>query len=137
MLVLAALLLPGVPPGFVEAAEAAAPAPARIEVHFAVEMSSSKPSYNQLMALFKNDGLSFEPLSVLETTRQLVAQYYQLRSGALAGPPMPALLHGDGMVMSPLEGQDGVRPMLSEQARSENGPGDAQPASSPVHIAQL
>jgi hypothetical protein len=48
----------------------------------AVELSSTKPSYQQVMALFKCDGVVRQPLSVLDDTRKLVATYQKL-AGAL------------------------------------------------------
>jgi phosphonate transport system substrate-binding protein len=46
----------------------------------AAEGSHSKPSFRQLMALFKTDDLAQEPLSVLDSTRQLLASYHRLCS---------------------------------------------------------
>jgi phosphonate transport system substrate-binding protein len=42
--------------------------------------SHNKPSFKQLMALFKTDELSCEPASVLDSTRQLMASYHRLCS---------------------------------------------------------
>jgi len=50
----------------------------------AVDMSASKPAYQQIMTLFKADGVGNQPLSVLENTRELMATYLKLR--AVAAP---------------------------------------------------
>ena len=39
----------------------------------AVELSSTKPAYRQLMALFKSDAVGIQPASILDETRKLVA----------------------------------------------------------------
>ncbi|MHB1309143.1 MAG: phosphate/phosphite/phosphonate ABC transporter substrate-binding protein, partial [Limisphaerales bacterium] len=44
---------------------------AKRQVLRAVDLSSTKPSYKQLMAMFKTEGLGQQPLSVLEGTRAL------------------------------------------------------------------
>jgi ABC-type phosphate/phosphonate transport system substrate-binding protein len=44
----------------------------------AVELSSTKPAYRQLMALFKSDAVGFQPPSVLDSTRELVATFHRL-----------------------------------------------------------
>lgn len=51
---------------------------AKRQVLRAVDLSSTKPSYNQLMAMFKTQGLGQQPLSVLEGTRALVARFNEL-----------------------------------------------------------
>jgi phosphonate transport system substrate-binding protein len=45
----------------------------------AVELSSTKPSFKQIMVLFKTDQIGSEPPEVLEATRELVAAYHQFR----------------------------------------------------------
>jgi phosphonate transport system substrate-binding protein len=45
------------------------------------EESHSQPAFKQLMALFKTDELSLQSESVLDSTRQLITAYYQLRAG--------------------------------------------------------
>lgn len=53
----------------------------RQQVIKAVELSSTKPAFKQLMALFKTDGLGYEPVAALDSTRALVANYHQLGRG--------------------------------------------------------
>ena len=48
------------------------------QVFRAVELSSTKPSYQQMMALFKCDDVCSQPVSILDSTRVLVARYEQL-----------------------------------------------------------
>jgi phosphonate transport system substrate-binding protein len=48
----------------------------------AAEGSSGKPSFKQLMALFKCDGLVHQPVSSMESARQLLAKYGKLCVGA-------------------------------------------------------
>jgi phosphonate transport system substrate-binding protein len=47
----------------------------------AVDLSSVKPEFKQLMALFKTDGLVTQPISVLAGTRAFLANYHQLCAG--------------------------------------------------------
>ncbi len=47
----------------------------------AVDLSSVKPEFKQLMALFKTDSLVRQPLSALEGTRTFISTYQQLRAG--------------------------------------------------------
>jgi len=52
--------------------------------------SYTKPSFKQLMALFKTEELSCQPVAVLDSTRQLLATYHQLCAGTnQAGPIAP------------------------------------------------
>lgn len=53
----------------------------------AVELSAGKPGYKQLMALFKTDDLSNNPLTVLDGTRTLVASYHQWCDGTNGAKP--------------------------------------------------
>ena len=48
------------------------------KVFKAVELSAAKPSYRQLMTLFKADRVDFQPASALDGTRQLMARYHTL-----------------------------------------------------------
>lgn len=60
----------------------------------AAEKSFAKPSFRQLMALFKTDGLVHQPVSSLESTRELVATYRRLYAGtnqAKVTPPDPVV----------------------------------------------
>ena len=50
----------------------------------AVDLSSVKPEFKQLMALFKTDGLVNQPISALAGTRAFVANYQQLCAGTNA-----------------------------------------------------
>jgi ABC-type phosphate/phosphonate transport system substrate-binding protein len=52
--------------------------PMKAKILKAVELSSTKPSYRQLMTLFKSDGVGPQPVSRLETTRALMAGYRKL-----------------------------------------------------------
>ncbi|MBL9127056.1 MAG: PhnD/SsuA/transferrin family substrate-binding protein [Verrucomicrobiales bacterium] len=47
----------------------------------ALELSSSKPAYRQMMQLFKSDGVAVRPLSILDGTRALLARHRELTSG--------------------------------------------------------
>jgi len=47
----------------------------------AVELSSVRPEFKQMMALFKTDGLVTQPISVLAGTRAFMADYRQLCDG--------------------------------------------------------
>ena len=47
----------------------------------AAEGSSAKPSFKQLMALFKTEGLGRQPISSLQSTREFIARYHQLCAG--------------------------------------------------------
>lgn len=56
----------------------------------AAESSVDKPSFKQLMALFKTERLVRQPLSVLASTRELVATHHRLGGGMNpAQPPVP------------------------------------------------
>jgi len=48
----------------------------------ATEGSHDKPAFKQLMALFKTDELTRQPISVLENTRQLMTTYRQLSAAS-------------------------------------------------------
>jgi len=54
-------------------------------VFAAAEGSFTKPSFKQLMALFKTDDLGHQPIALLDGTRQLMANYH-----ALCASPNPA-----------------------------------------------
>jgi phosphonate transport system substrate-binding protein len=67
----------------------------------AVELSSTKPSFQQIMVLFKSDQISSEPLEVLKPTRELVAIYHQFcgetnDAGALVKVPRHLLGEMEG-----------------------------------------
>jgi len=51
----------------------------------AAEGSIGKPAFNQIMALFKSDGLVHQPVSCLESARQLLAKYHQVCSATNDG----------------------------------------------------
>jgi phosphonate transport system substrate-binding protein len=64
----------------------------------AAEGSSAKPAFQQLMALFKTDGLCHQPVSSLKSTRDLVARYHQLCAGingAKAAAPESAIAQSE------------------------------------------
>jgi hypothetical protein len=44
----------------------------------AVDLSSVRPEFKQLMALFKTDSLVCQPTDVLASTRAFMARYHQL-----------------------------------------------------------
>jgi ABC-type phosphate/phosphonate transport system substrate-binding protein len=67
----------------------------------AVELSSTRPSYQQLMALFKFDAVGYHPPSALDSTRELLATHARLRAGtnsaAAFGTSVPvARVNGGG-----------------------------------------
>lgn len=64
------------------------------------ESSRGKPSFMQLMALFKTDQLSRQPVSVLTNTRQLMATYHQLCAGT---NDSKATVQASGMTTSQTE----------------------------------
>jgi len=55
----------------------------------AVELSSVKPEFKQLLALFQAGGLVNEPVSMLAGTRAFLANYHQLCAGTNAPHPSP------------------------------------------------
>jgi len=55
----------------------------------ALELSATKPSYRQLMELFKCDRVGYQPPTVLDNTRELVAKYEALCTAAKATTPPP------------------------------------------------
>jgi ABC-type phosphate/phosphonate transport system substrate-binding protein len=60
----------------------------------AEENSGDKLSFKELMALFKTDKMGSQPLSALDSTRQLVAQYHRLCAGTnQAAAPKSDLSH--------------------------------------------
>jgi phosphonate transport system substrate-binding protein len=77
------------------------PATFKDRVLEAARGSRDKPSFKQLMALFKCDEVIRQPVSVLDDTRKLVARYHQLCDGTNAGkaalganPPSDATKRG-------------------------------------------
>ena len=56
------------------------------QIFKAVDLSATKPSYPQLMTLFKCDGLGHGPLATLDGTRALFATYQQLCAGTNGSP---------------------------------------------------
>ena len=54
----------------------------------AVDLSSVKPEFKQLMALFKTDSLANQPIAVLAGTRSFLSQYHRLCAGTNAPKPV-------------------------------------------------
>jgi ABC-type phosphate/phosphonate transport system substrate-binding protein len=70
----------------------------------ALDLSATRPSYEQLMTLFKCDGLGHAPLAALDGTRELMSTYHQLCAGtndptafALKPDPSPGETERKGM----------------------------------------
>ena len=70
----------------------------------AAEGSAGKSAFTQLMALFKSDGVVVQPVSCLESTRELLAKYHQLGTTTNTGA-VPALNSGGGPRLTERRGE--------------------------------